>query len=346
MPNQSPPRIYVYLRVSTDQQKQSHDRTRAHAVERITELKLHGAALGFIIEEEESAVDCRYTDRPGFATIAQAINPGDHLIVEAKDRLDRDPIAMLNCLQWLERRKVILHCLGVSDRPLDLGDYQTQMMNFVDAMASFHYVHWLRQRTKDGLAYHKTNGFAHNKSLPPGRKKVTLPTKSAYGRRDPYRGLVWDEKQCEIIRDIKRMHEEQGMNFVAIGRLLRDRGLRTQSGGHWAHKRRKKLPNGAEWWDATSVRNVYSWYCELLASGKELGDVPLLQPAVPHVWPVRPEPLLKEPKPRKWKPWQRALLDKWATETTTASTASSSLEQALPSLAVCPLSEQDPFSTE
>ena len=325
-------KIYGYLRVSQPSQTQSFDRVREQMEKRITALQAGGVKLGFIIQEQESAVNCRYQDRPGFAQIMKVINPGDHLLVEAKDRLDRDPVAMLNCLQWLERRQVILHCLGVSDQALDLSSYETKMMNHLDAMSSAHYIHWLKQRTKEALQYRKQNGFTYGPNRW-GRKSVTLPTKNKWGK--PYKACVWDEKQCEIIRRIKRLHDE-GMSLLSIGKLLDSEGLRTQRGYRWA----KKLPR-KKIWNALPVVGVYHWYCTLLASGKDLGDVDVptpipispssdvvgqpacaapLSPLAKKVFvpqPPRPRKPPPPPKPKKeWKgkPWMKQLVKRWREE--------------------------------
>lgn len=263
-----PPRVHCYLRVSDKKQMASFDRVLADARTLADRLIAGGCKMGEVVTEAESAVEVRWNRRPGFVQMMGFLMPGDHLIIEAKDRLERDDVEMLVCLRWLQKRGILLHCLLNGGNAIDLEDEREQLMSHLDAIAASQYAKVFKRRVADARRFRKEAGFAYTKSVPWGHKRVTLPV--CHGQGKPYKKWIWCDKQCELLREIVRLHDNEGLNFTAIGRLLHERGERTQNGGKWI-RWPKKRPNVVV---ADAVKQAYEYVMELRNQGLDIGGIP------------------------------------------------------------------------
>lgn len=332
MANGSLPRAFAYLRVSTESQRPSLACTESQARDLAAKLCADGTCImGEFIGEAESAVDIRWNERPGFVRLMHLMRPGDRLIIEAKDRLERDDVAMLVCLRWLEKRGIILHCLMSNNgAAINLSDDNTQLISHVEAIVAMIVAKNLKQRIKEAQRYRKEHGFAYGKTTPWGMKMITLPL--APGQKKSYKSYVWDEKRCFILHEIMRLHDKDGWSFVQIGVMLRNRGDTTQFGGQWA-TRFYDNKMGCKRWQANNVTKAYTHVMAMRANGMDIGGVPFT-PATATSSPSLPEK--PPPKPRVWqgKPWMFRLLEKWKAK---RNGESSSLE-------ACLSAKQDPSS--
>lgn len=270
-----PSKIYSYSRVSTEQQKNSHDRIADQMRELVAKLLAAGCELGEHVQEEESAVSTRWNERPGFTRLMRLMDPGDHLIIEAKDRLERDEwgIEMLVCLRWMERRKIILHCLMNGGNAIDLSDDREQMLAHLESIQASQYAKHLKSRVKEGVFYRKVNGLCYHRKQPLGKRQIELP--KAPGQKKAYKAWVWDEKQCSLLREIVRMREKEGMTFEQIGRTLRDRGERTQNGEQWTTPYYSNQTKSTRW-SIHTVRIAYRDIKRLQEHGIDIGGVAML----------------------------------------------------------------------
>lgn len=321
------PKVHAYLRVSSESQRPSLACTESQARDLAAKLCADGTlTMGEFIGEAESAVLTRWNARPGFTRLMRLMRPGDHLIIEAEDRLERDDVEMLVCLQWLKRRKIILHCLMSNNgAAIDLNDDDVQIMSHVKAIVAAAYTKGLKIRIREAHRYRKENGFAYGKTTPWGMKMITLPP--APGQKKSYKAYAWDDKQCAILREIVRLYDREGWSFVRIGVMLRNRGDTTQFGGQWA-TRFYDNKMGCKRWQGNNVTKAYKHVTAMRANGMDLGGMPFIPSTVtlpPPVKPPRPPALPKPPpKPCVWKgkPWMHRLLAKWAaTKNGTSSSA-------------------------
>jgi hypothetical protein len=207
--------------------------------------------------------------------------PGDKLIIEAKDRLERDDVEMLVCLRWIERRKITLYCLMSGNRPIDLSDDREQIMNHWDAIVASQHGKLQKARIREALRYRKEAGYCYGKTTPLGMKKVKLPLSPGQKSTLGYKSYAWDEKQCAILREIVRLRDVECWQFNQIGALLRERGDRNQFGGQWAkvfydcQRKCKRLHTGG-------VKKAYEYVKALRATGVDVGGGPFI-PSTPAV---------------------------------------------------------------
>ena len=249
-------RIYCYLRVSSERQKKSFDRVLANMKSVIRSLEIIGCLMGEIFSEVESAIDVQWDKRPQFQELMKVLNPGDHLIVEAKDRLDRDDVQMLVCLRWLERRGVILHCLNRNNgEGIELGDEREQMCNHFDAIASWHWARLNRRRVIEANAYRRKMGYAVGGVVHWAKRRITLPQCAHNGR--PYRKDVWIEERCMILREIVRLHDKVRMPWRKLI-IWMDENVPRKCGKSWESGKRWR-PKGSRG-TAGSLVSPYLFY--------------------------------------------------------------------------------------
>lgn len=263
------PKVWAYIRVSTDEQEQSLDRVLWQAKELAARLCADGQyEMGQIAQEIDSALEVRFNERPAFKKLMLLMEPGDKLIIENKDRLDRDDTYMLVALDWLRRRQITLHILQRGGESVDLNDMRERFMSHLEAIASAD-ESWRRiKRIKEGFEHRRRNGLAYTRNKPYGMKVVNLLP--APGSKKAYRTWVLDDQQVAIMREIAAFHDEHHWSFARIGRFLRESGRRTQNGKHWAHPSRKKPGR----WFATPTRDAYLAYHRLVKEGKILPNPP------------------------------------------------------------------------
>jgi hypothetical protein len=79
---------------------------------------------------------------------------------------------------------------------------------------------------------------------------------------------VWDQKQCDLIREIK-CRKDAGERMVDIAEDFRQRGEKMWNGKPWTqtYGARKRI-------NLSRYYRAYWFYTELLASGKDLMGVP------------------------------------------------------------------------
>jgi len=271
MANPTPtPRSFAYLRVSTGSQEASLDSQLALANTVALDLETTGVRMGKVFSEVESASEVVYSKRPAFVALMGELRKGDHLIVYAQDRLDRDPIEALNCLKFLAGLNITLHTTRDGQAGPVLATLQDIMMRMFGALHAAMESDLISKRVTAAHAYRKANGLAYN-HCPFGHKTIKVPKQP--GQQGNYKKWVWDIHQCEILREIKRRRDE-GETWKSIGQDLDRRGLRSPNGTRW-WKPAKKNRGGS----FGSLWRAHQWHLKLLASGRDLGDIPVIPDA-------------------------------------------------------------------
>jgi DNA invertase Pin-like site-specific DNA recombinase len=231
----------------------------------VDSLIADGCGYGDIQQEVESAVLTRWRDLPKLSDLRKRIHQGDHLIIEARDRIARDPrgVDMLEFLNWAERHKIILHIMEDGPQPIDLRAAESWILEFVKAFSAGREAQKIKERTRAALQYRKQLGLCYNRSTPFGKRKTILPLLP--GQEKPYKGWEWDEQQCNILREIVDLRDNGHWTFPSIAQMLDARGERGPAGGRWGTLR------GDGRYACTSVRLAYQAVKRWREQGIEIG---------------------------------------------------------------------------
>lgn len=220
-------------------------------------------------DEGVSGFEVSWKKRPGFQRIVNQMRPGDRLVLWRLDRLDRGMGEILACARWLvEDKKLKVHTLyEQSGDALDLDTMQGAVLLHCYSMVATIEHHKLRAATKAALDFRRRVGMRY--CAWPG-----------YGRRFEKRKMggkivtfvVWDQHECDLIREIKRRRESGETWYeIALDLHLRQKCKPSPHGGYWLTFDHSRLINNQKA-NPVRVRRVYAWYEILLRYGLQLGD--------------------------------------------------------------------------
>lgn len=220
----------------------------------------------------------RFADRPEAAKLIQELTAGDHLIVWRLDRLDENALGSVDALKLLIDRGVCIHVLKHGDLQFDLD--QTTGALLVKLLSGFSSLLDTSrgEAVRAGKAWRKERGLAYHGCPPLGHIRLKHLKVNPKGQRKHDLFDVWDDKQCDLIREIAYRFD-RGERMQTIGEDFRDRDERTWNKKPWVRVRwRKHFIRGK-----THRRKrltlerfyyVYWWYMERLAKGLDLKDLP------------------------------------------------------------------------
>lgn len=218
MKTNSEPRIVAYLRVSTDEQKDS-----GHGLNAQEDACRRYGEVDALFTDAGVSGAAPLSDRPGLLMAIDSLAKGDTLIVAKRDRLGRDPIvvAMIEAAVSRKGAKVASAAGEGTD-----GDQPTDvlMRRIVDAFAEYERL-VLRARTKAALRAKSDRGERVGR-VPFG-----------YRLADDRVKLVKDETEQQILRSIVYMHEH-GVTWRDIAIEL---GTNPRTGGKWNHSQLMRL---------------------------------------------------------------------------------------------------------
>ncbi len=119
-------------------------------------------------------------------------------------------------------------------------------------------------------AWRKEHGLPYHSHPPPGHVRLR---KRVPGQAKPILLDVWDGKQCDLIREIK-YRSDRGERMADIADDFRQRGEKMWNGKPWTqtYGARKRV-------NLSRYYRAYWFYTELLASGKDLMDLPCTEEA-------------------------------------------------------------------
>lgn len=168
-----------------------------------------------------SASKKAFCDRPAGKRIMGKLQPGDHVIVDALDRIWRDPRDFENLLHWFKSHDITLHIvqMDIVAGPIDtagpIGELTLRIFVAVARAES--------QRNSERHIRHyeaaRKQGFAATRYAPAGTRKVW---KIYQGKKRKF--LEWDPHTRGIMAEIVEMHDVQKMTYDAIGWELESRG--------------------------------------------------------------------------------------------------------------------------
>lgn len=259
------PRIYGYGRMSTSKQVESPESQR-----RMIEVK--AATLADVADwrytrcdEATSAYKTRWNERPEFRKLMDELQPGDHLIVWRLDRLERSMWGMIRCVEWLNRRGVVLHVLQYGGAALDLDTAMGKITLSLWAGFAELFSEQLSQTIREQIQSAKDRGLPWGNTPALGKKRKR--------RTDGRRGILeefWDEEQCDYIREMWSRYAA-GEPISKIMLDFEERGCRTWDGSLWSPRSTRYRRDISH----HKITRAIWLRTEMLADGRDLGDVPV-----------------------------------------------------------------------
>lgn len=201
------PSTVAYLRVSTAQQDVGIQRSE---VERY--LRLNSSLPPFSGYYQDPAVSGskKLADRPDGGKMLQHLRSKDHLIVVRLDRLGRNMVDCIMCVDELCRRGVVLHVIDAGGMTLNMDTPMGKAMVALLSVLAEMEREMIRARTVDSIEARRRAGMHTNRYPPYGKKFIMVG-----GRRQ----VTEDPVEMSIIREIFRRHD-QGTTIEDIWRWL------------------------------------------------------------------------------------------------------------------------------
>lgn len=145
------PRVFAYCRVSTDEQSTS---------QQVQEIQAYCYRNELILDETiEVTVSSRKSDRERELDKLDILDADDTLIVTALDRLGRSTLGVLNLLEKLGEREVVVHI--INERLIvDKSDENPMTKLTLTILSAFSELErsFISTRTKSALAQKKADG--------------------------------------------------------------------------------------------------------------------------------------------------------------------------------------------
>jgi DNA invertase Pin-like site-specific DNA recombinase len=266
------PRVWGYARASTSDQVMSPEKQ----LDLITAKgqKIEGAKWARCRVDVRSATKSRWNDRkrrPEFGKLMDQMEQGDHLILWRLDRLERRMFPMVQALDWLVRRGINIHVLEHGGMQLDLDTAMGRLLVMILAGFSEVFSAQLSETIKAEVRWRKARGIAYSKFPPPGHIRVKRLATNPKGDRKYDKFDVWDDKQCDLIREIAYRFN-RGVAMYRIAEDFVRRRERRGDGTLWINPKghgKTRLRLGLD-----SLYKAYWWHMERLSRGLDLKDLP------------------------------------------------------------------------
>ncbi|MFH1922623.1 MAG: recombinase family protein [Planctomycetota bacterium] len=256
-------RVLGYARTSSEEQKSGLETQKVNITARgFRQMELDDdAEWKGCYCEHESATTVSWEDRPEFQAMFAELEKGDMLIVWRLNRIDRKPWRLHNALDKLDTAGIRVLVMDLSfGKTKDGGEIDLStalgrsIVTWLGCMYDM-FIEGLSQDASAGVQRRIAQGYAMGVAAPPGMRiiRVRLPEgdetrrkvvpKHAPPGEEPGKWMdkaVWDQKQCNIIREAfvrsRVFHED--MPAIAIDFCNRD--LKTASGAPWVKAFREK----------------------------------------------------------------------------------------------------------
>lgn len=218
--------IYSYLRLSTDEKKQSNSFEIQRQV--ITEFtKVHNLEP-INSEFTDTMSGAKLDARVGLMELLNVIKKDDKVIVQKLDRLSRDVLQSGWIRTEMARKGVeliIVDSNGNSSDPIS-----TLMEQIVTAFADYER-QMIKSRIQATMNLKKSKGHKLGGSVPFGfdvKEEGTVKV------------LVKNTEEQKIIQSIKR-YKRQGLSLGAIAKRLNERGITTKNGKEFQSMQVKRI---------------------------------------------------------------------------------------------------------
>ena len=213
-------KVYVYLRVSTDQQTESGAGLSAQLNSCQNWIQSQGHSIEGVFTEESVSGSTSLEKRPALMEAINALSIGDILIVAKRDRLGRDPIAVAMIEASINRKGAkVVSAAGEGTGAEDPSS--VLMRRMIDAFAEFER-NIIVERTKAAMQAKKRKNERVG-YIPFGFKLA-----------EDKIHLEECEKEKSILQQIKQL-KEQGLSTRKISEEMNRRKAFNRGGAKWNH---------------------------------------------------------------------------------------------------------------
>jgi DNA invertase Pin-like site-specific DNA recombinase len=225
------PRIYGYIRASTDKQVASPETQREIIEEYARRL---GRSVDVFYVDPATSGKKPLFERIAGKGLAAGIRRGDHVIVARLDRLSRSFVGFAQVLDAWVKLKVVLHLCDMPGGVFDPENPMSEMMIGILIVFANYERRLISQRTREGLAARRQRGERYCRWAEYGWRWEK--------RTDPSTGelvnvKIPDEREREILRKAVELRAA-GHTLDYIRQHLNYRmKARTRTGGEWATNR-------------------------------------------------------------------------------------------------------------
>jgi DNA invertase Pin-like site-specific DNA recombinase len=209
----------IYLRVSTDQQKESGLGLEA---QRQMCYRFINDPLANVIEYSDEGFSgaLKMEKRPGLLAAINALEKDDILLIAKRDRIGRDIIGNAMIERAVERKKARL--ISASGDVKDDNDPSSILMKrMIDAFAEYERL-IIGVRTKAALQVKK------------GRNQRVGYVPYGFKLREDKIHLDRDEKEQEVLKQIMELREECA-SYRKIAKELNEKQILNRDNMHWNH---------------------------------------------------------------------------------------------------------------
>ena len=258
--NKNEARIFGYIATSEfDNNPPAEEQARQIAAKA---AEIEGEFVAVCVEHDRAPEDS-FRSRPEFlALLFKRVRRGDHIVVYRLAILDANPHRLDTILNRFVIQGVNLHTLAEEgDKQLEMDPQQVRILSSIWHLFRRMRIDYIATTTRRSLRAKKAAGQVHHRYPPFGKRRIRRKVKGRVEQHD-----VWDETECEQIREIKR-RKDTGETFDSIARDFYDRGLKKADGRTWVTKpkRKRKL-------NTSSLRRAHDYYKGVLSRGLDLGD--------------------------------------------------------------------------
>jgi DNA invertase Pin-like site-specific DNA recombinase len=221
-------RIFLYARVSTDQQ----DSSSRQQIQRLEEFcKRKGFENAEYLIDFDVSGGKEIFKRPNGSKLKEA-KDGDIIIVHKRDRLFRNTLNALNTVwKWFDDG-VTLYILENGEDPISMDNPTSKLVFTIMCATDELEKDKVRTRTKDSLALKKANKEVY--CTAPYGWENSYTEKNSKGEWINGK-LIPNENEQVIIRDIKEWHK-QGHSLNKIADNLNVHRVTSKKGGRWSAK--------------------------------------------------------------------------------------------------------------
>lgn len=219
--------IYSYMRLSTDEDKQSNSFEVQHKV--ITEYAKENNLEPILKTFKDTKSGAKLEQRQGLMEMLNTIKSNDKVIVNKIDRLSRDVLQM----GWIRTELARKGCeLVIIDSKNDTNDPMANLMEQIVTAFADYERQMIKSRIQATMDLKKSKGHKLGGYAPYG-----------YDTEEDSEGtlvLVKNDLEQKVIQSIKR-YKAKGMSLGAIAKRLNERGITTKNGKEFQSMQVKRI---------------------------------------------------------------------------------------------------------
>lgn len=219
--------IYSYMRLSTDEDKQSNSFEVQDKV--ITEYAKENGLEPILKTFKDTKSGAKLEQRSGLMEMLNTIKTNDKVIVHKIDRLSRDVLQM----GWIRTELARKGCeLIIIDSRNDTNDPMANLMEQIVTAFADYERQMIKSRIQATMDMKKSKGHKLGGSVPYG-----------YDTKENSEGtlvLIKNDLEQKVIQSIKR-YKAKGLSLGAIAKRLNERGITTKNGKEFQSMQVKRI---------------------------------------------------------------------------------------------------------